>query len=667
MAVVGASRDLSKWGYWIARGAVQGEHRRSVHLVGRSGGELFGHTVVPSLAHVAEPPELVVLAVPANALEEAVEESLAAGARALIAIAAGLGEQGGEGRKREQRIVQRVRAASAILLGPNCLGLYDSTSELDVVWNELPAGPVALVSQSGNVALEVALLLRDYGLGFSRMVSIGNQADVDVTELVDDLARHEATEAIAIYCEDFRDGRAFAQAARTAGKPVVLMTVGRTEASVRAARSHTGALTSDHDVVAAACRTAGIHIAQTPRELVDVVHALLAPVRARGRRVAIVGDGGGYGAIAADLCGAHELELPVLGEATQYAIAEVLPPTASTANPVDLAGAGEQDVFSFARSTRLLLETSDVDAVLLSSYFGGYSDASAELREQELEVARLLADAVTETQRPLVLHSMYWSSPPAVELRARRVPVYRAVESAVRALAALADADVPHDPVPSLPPASPPLVETDYFAAREALAATGIPFAAARRAVTREQVLAAGDAVGYPVVVKALGRAHKSDEGGVVLGIRDRTALERVVNDLAARLAPPEFAVERHVEADGVELIVGTRHDPRFGPVLVVGAGGLYVETLHDTAVALAPTTEAEAQRLIESLRIAPLLTGARGRPKLDVQAAARVAAALSRFAAEHPELAEVELNPLLVEAEGAIALDVAVTKVEGV
>ncbi len=655
VAVVGVSADENKWGYWFARDALKGAHRRQVFLVARSGGELFGRPVYRSVTDLPEPPELVILSVPASALEQAVDESLAAGARALVAIAAGLGEQGDEGREREAAIVARVRAAGAVLVGPNCLGVFDAAAELELATNTLPGGPVGFISQSGNIALETALLLADVGLGYSRLVSIGNQADLDATELVTALGEHDGSRVLGIYVEDFRDGRAFAEAARSAGKPVVLLTVGRTAAASRAARSHTGSLTSDLDAVDAACRAAGVHRVDTPRELVDLVQALLSPTRPRGRRVAVVGDGGGYGAVAADLCGRRELELPELSAATQDTLRSVLPPTAATANPVDLAGAGEQDTYSFARSTQALLEAPEVDSVLFTAYFGGYSDVSDELRTRELDVARLLAQASRDTGRPLFVHTMYWDSPPARALRADGIPVYRAIESAVDALARLAEPDE-RRPLATLPPAATtPLPGDGYFAAREALAATGIPFGEARSVLSVGEAAAAAAAIGYPVVVKAVATLHKSDSGGVVVGVRDDEELAAVV----ARLGTGALSVERMEDvAGGFELLIGARRDESFGPIVLAGAGGLYTETLADTAVALAPVDEAEATELLRSLRCAPLLLGARGRPALDLAAAAKALAALSRFAAERPEVAEVEVNPLLVRREGAVGLD---------
>jgi acyl-CoA synthetase (NDP forming) len=660
LAIVGVSADPGKWGYWFARDAARGAHRRRVYLVGRNGGEVHGMPVHRSLAELPEAPELVVLSVPADGLEVAVEDSLAAGARALVAIAAGFAELGEEGAARERALVERVRAAGAVLVGPNCLGLVDGAAELQLASTPLPAGPIGFVSQSGNVLLEIGLLLEDYGLGFSRAVSIGNQADIDATELVSALAEHEATRVLGVYCEDFLDGRAFVEAARTAGKPVVLLTVGRTQAGSRAARSHTGALTSGRDAVAAACRAAGIHLVDTPRQLVDTAHVLLAPHRPRGPRIAVVGDGGGYGALASDLLGERGIELPTLSGRTQAALRELLPATASTANPVDLAGAGEQDVFSFARSTRVLLGDDDVDAVLFTAYFGGYSTLANELGEPEMAAAAQLAEAMAESGKPLVVHTMHWDTPPSRSLRTAGVPVYRVIESALDGVAALiADAAAVPPQLPPLPTPATPLTDCDYVAARTALAAAGVSFGAACTVSGRDEALAAATELGYPVVLKALGRLHKSEEGGVVLDLRNEPALVAAIDDLAARLAPESFSVEAPEDVSaGFELLAGARRDPRFGPLVLVAAGGIYAEALRDTAVALAPVDEGAAEELIRSLAAAPLMTGARGRPALDVAAAARAVAAVSRFAAAHPEVAEVEVNPLLVRRKGAIGLD---------
>jgi acyl-CoA synthetase (NDP forming) len=658
VAILGASNDPAKWGNWLARGALRGKHRRPVYLVNRNGGEVLGEPAYRSLAEVPGDPELVVIAVPARAFEQAVDDSLARNARALIGITAGLGESGEEERLRERELVWRIREAGAMLLGPNCLGVYDASSDLGLASNEFPPGRIGLISQSGNLALELGLLARRYDLGFSRFASIGNQADLDLAELVSSYAAHEETELIAIYVEDFRDGRAFVDAAATSGKPCILITVGRSAAAGRAAASHTGALVSDHSVVEAACRAAGVSLVSTPVQMIDLAQALLSTRRLRGRRIAVLADGGGHGAIATDAAVAAGLEVPELEEKLQRSLKQHLPDTASTRNPVDLAGGGEEDFYNYSHMARGLLESDEVDGLLMTGYFGGYSQYSDEFTERETDVARVIARAVEATGKPLVAQSMYPEGQPNVVLREHGIPVYATIEAATGAMAALVERPSPEGAQPLPDPETEPF-EPSYFGARELLSAAGVPFVEALRVETREEALRAADGVGYPVVLKALGLLHKSDAGGVRVGITDEESLAGAFDDMAARLAPPEFSVEAMAPlSEGVELIIGARRDSRFGPVAMVGMGGIYAELLADVAQALAPVTQEQAAELIQSLHGAAVLRGARGRAPVSVPAAASALVSLARLATARPEIAEIEVNPLLVTPHGALALD---------
>ncbi len=625
VAILGASNDPAKWGNWLGRGALRGAHRRPVYLVNRNGGEVLGAQAYASMSELPEAPELVVIAVPPAAFEQAVDDALAAGARALIGITAGLGELGGDAAERERQLVGRVRAAGAMLLGPNCLGVFDASSDLGLASNEFPAGSIGLISQSGNLALELGMLARRYGLGFSRFASIGNQADLDLAELVASYAAHEPSRLIAIYAEDFHDGRAFVDAAAAAGKPIIVITVGATDASVRAARTHTGAMVSGRDQVAAACRAAGAHQVSTPNEMIDLAQALLQPLRLDGRRVAVLSDGGGHGAIACDVAGAAGLELPQLTDRLSAELAAHLPDTAATRNPVDLAGGGEQDFMNYARAARTLLESGEVDGLLMTGYFGGYSQYSEDFADHETEVGREIARAVAESGRPMVAQSMHHDAPPNVALREGGVAVYPTIEAAAAALAALRPLPAPRG-APALPSdQSGGDIDTSYFGARALLESAGVPFVAARRVRTSQQAAEAAAEVGYPVVVKALGMLHKSDMGGVVVGIADEDALGWEWGDLEERLAPPEFSVEAMAPlGDGIELILGTQWDGRFGPVVLIGLGGIYAEVLRDYAVSLAPVDEDQAAAMLRSLRGSELLEGARGRKPVDVPAAAR-------------------------------------------
>ncbi|HEX3979064.1 MAG TPA: acetate--CoA ligase family protein [Solirubrobacteraceae bacterium] len=672
VAVVGASEDPRKWGNWLAQGALRGESRRPAYLVNHRAATILGRRAYRTIEDLPETPELVVIAVPGPAIAPTVEAALDAGARALVVISAG---PGGDARgEHDAALAQRVRAAGAVLLGPNCLGVLDSGQRLELVPNPLPAGAIGLISQSGNLALELGLMAAPEGLGFSRFASLGNQADLGATELIDAFATHDPTEVIAVYIEDFRDGRAFARAAARAvqaGTPVLALAIDGSGAGSRAVQSHTGALASDSAAIDAAFAAAGVQRVRTPRELVDAAQALLRSPASRGRRVAVLGDGGGHVSIAAAVAMQAGLEVPELSEATAAPLRETLPAAAGVSNPIDLAGAAERDVHVFDRVARDLLGGGEVDALLVTGYFGGYAEYGPETAEEELRTAELMGAAVAATGRPAVAQTMYPHGPAAQALRRSGVPVYESVEQAAGALALLADRGTwEPQPIPELPAAEPPTPATPatpapatpaggYLQARALLAAAGIRFVAHHEVRNADEAVAAALQVGYPVVLKALGHTHKSDAGGVVLNIGNEGRLRAAYAGIATALDPERCTLEQMAPlTDGIELLIGARWDPRFGPVALAGSGGLYAEILRDTAVRLAPVTEAEAEAMLRALRIAPLLTGARGRPPLDVGAAAAALAALSRVAAGHPELAELEINPLLVTRSEAIALD---------
>ena len=668
VAVVGASGDRSKWGGDLTARLLRAPAGRRIFLVNRKGGEIQGLPAHTSLRDVDAPVDLVFLAVPAAGFDAAVDDALAVGAKALVVVTAGLGELGAEGRVRQEGAVARVRAAGALLVGPNCPGVADTTTGLNAVaLLDIPDGPIAFISQSGGIGDEVVTRAHDFGQVFTRFVTLGNQADVGIADVLWSLVDHAETRLVAVYAEDLRDGRRLAAGAAAcvaAGKPVLLLAPGRSAASSRAARSHTGSLTTDAAVVDAVCRAVGAVRVETPEELVETAVGLLSGRRSRGRAVAITSDGGGHSAIAADVVASVGLSVPRFSDDLRARLAALLPVNAALDNPVDFAIASV-DPSAHTRVGRVLVESGEVDALLVAGEFGYWGARFPELTdevEQEAEAARGLAALAHDQDFPVIVSTVNKGRSPAVEeLLSRGVPVYREILSAARVLAhltrlaATAPTGLPQLP----PPCAERLLEDDYWSARGALAAAGIPFVPAHLVHDTEEALAAARELGYPVALKAVGRPHKSDAGGVALGIRDEPLLRVVSDDMLARLAPGAMTVERMAPlADGVEVIVGCRQDPRFGPVMLVGLGGIYAEILKDTVVAPAPVEEDEAERLLVSLRGAALLCGARGRPRLDVGAAARVTAALSRFAATHPEVAEVEVNPVLVTPTTAVALD---------
>ena len=647
VAVVGASDDTTKWGHWLARGALAGSGRRRVHFVNTRGGSVLGQPAFRSLGEIPEPPELVAFAVPGRSLPAAVDDALAVGSRGLLAIAADVAD--------ETALAERVRAAGARLIGPNCLGIYDAESELSLAWGRFEPGALAIVSQSGQLGLEIAGLAARAGLGVSRFVSVGSQIDVSAAEVLADLVDHRRTRVVALYLENFADGPAVLAAVdtlRAAGKRVLLLTVGSSAAAQRAARSHTGSMTSALDVVDAAVRSVGAVRVDTPTRLVAAAQVLALSPPVGGRRTAVLADSGGQAALAADVLTQAGLQVVDLPESVRAGLRTPLPRAALTANPIDLAGAGEQDLTVYAAVVDELAASAAVDAIVLTGYFGSYGHDTAVLGPLEITVAERIGAAAGRHRVPVLVHSMASGTDTLAALHGAGVPTFGDIETAVAALAAALRLA---EPIPSPVVAVEPIrvsyaAGSGYFAARTALGRAGIPFP--EGSVTT--VAGAG-----PYVVKADWLEHKSEQRGVVVNLADADAVRRCLDDMKTRLGPGRYVVESmDTRADVQEIIVAARRDPSFGPTLVIGAGGVLAELLRDTVTTLVPCGREEARHLIERLRCYPLLAGWRGRPGVDVDALVDIAVTLGAVLAGSPELAEIELNPVRVGPRGALAVD---------
>lgn len=658
LAVVGASERPSKWGYWLASGALDGRDRRRVELVNQRAGRLFDVDCAPSLTALDRAPELVALCVPPAEVPKVVNEGLALGVRGFLGITAGI--------QNEPELAERIRTGGARLLGANSLGIYDADTRLRLAWGGFSPGPLAIVSQSGQLGSELAILGERQGIGVSRFVSIGNQSDVRAGELLADLADHEPTKAIALYLESFTEATSLFEtlaALRETGRPVVLLTIGADASSTRLARSHTGSLTSRMDVVDAACRDAGVVRVDSPTELIETVRTLLTAPTPSGNRIAVIGDSGGQCGIAADQAAAAGLEVPVLSEPTRRALAEQLPEGAASSNPVDLAGAGEQDLANYAVTVERALADDSVSAAVLTGYFGRYVEDVPQLRETEQAIAHRLGTAAAHFGKPVIAHSM--AEPSGLDaLWHNGIPAFCQVSSAVRALAASARSAPPRRaPAPELPePYGDSL--PGYWSARRALEAHGVRFPAARVVHEESELAQACEGLRAPFVLKAGWLAHKTEAGGVALGLADHAETLASFTEMRARLGPGEYVLEElDQRPDTVELLVGIRRDPGFGPVLVVGRGGTETEVHADVTVRLAPASPETVLEMLDQLRCAPLLAGWRGKPAPDRRAFAELASAVSGFAAANPALSELELNPVRLGPEDALAVDAVLTR----
>lgn len=654
VAVVGASDDHAKWGYWVARGALAGAHRRTVYLINSSSTRVQDEAAYPSVSALPETPDLLVLCIPPRFVEDVVREALAKGVKAFLGITAGVAD--------EERLGAMIRAAGARIVGPNSLGLYDAPSELQLAWGHFTPGPLAIVSQSGQIGSEIAILGARTGVGVSRFISVGNQLDVTAAELLDDLIDHDATRVIALYLESFADGARLVKTLRRlreAGKPTIILTTGASEGSQRLAQSHTGSLTSSIDIVDAACRAAGAIRVSTPTELVNVAHSLSVAPAPRGRRVGIVSDSGGQGGIAADVAASAGLHAPVFSGEVQALLAQALPAGASVSNPVDLAGAGEADLRAYADLVEHLLVSAEVDAVVLSGYLGRYGEDTPAIENAELAVIDRLGEMVRATQRPLIVHSMSASSRAVGRLWELGIPVFTGIEFAMTAVAQAAHlAEWPgrDTEVLGIEPANP---ASGYWAARTLLADLGICTPAARLITSRGDLAGAAAELTAPLVLKAGWLEHKTEHRGIALGLDSLEMLTAAYDDMRERLGDGDYVVEEQdTRANTVEMLVGGRQDGDFGPLIAVGAGGTEAELYRDVCIELAPVDHPTALSMIRRLACLPLLEGWRGKPATDIAALASIVVAVSEAIAASSQMSEFELNPLRVAPEGVVAVD---------
>jgi acetate---CoA ligase (ADP-forming) len=652
VAVVGASADPAKWGYWLASGALRGRHRRDVHLVNSRASDVLGQRCWPSLTELPDTPELVALCVPAAHVPVVVDEGLRRGVRGFLGITSGVADEAG--------LAHRITSHGARLIGTNSLGIYDAGTDLQLMWGTMSPGPLAIVSQSGQLGSELAGLAGRHGIGVSRFVSIGNQSDVRAVDVLEGLVTHDDTGVVAVYLESFGDGPALFDALarlRAAGKPTILLTVGASAAGARLARSHTGSMTAPSDIVDAACRRAGVIRARTPGELVDIARMCLAAPAPRGNRIAVVGDSGGQCGIAADVATDLGLDVVAFSRDLTEQLAQGLPAGAATSNPVDLAGAGEQNLGTYASITERLLASGEVDAVVLTGYFGCYGRDIASMAAAEEAVVTRLGGHSRNGNGPVVVHSMGATTPTGAAMWRHGVPVYDRIEATLTSLvAAISPAPAPVSRCVEPPTRAP--VRPGYWGARAVLGDAGVRFPDAV-VVRAPRDLESAGALRFPVVLKAGWLEHKSEARGVVARLSDLDELAAAFTEMYGRLGTGEYVVEsQDTREDVVEILVGARRDPDLGPVIVVGAGGTETELHRDTALDLAPVDPDRALTLLRRLRCAPALSGWRGRRPVDVDALAALVSDVSRLIAGRPDIDEIELNPVRVAPDGAIAVD---------
>ena len=684
VAVVGASNTVGSVGHALFQNLLTGGYQGVLYPIHPAARSVQGVRAYTSVDETPDRIDLAVIAVPAQAVASVLDACGAAGAKAAVVITAGFAEAGVDGAEVEAELLAIARRHGMRLIGPNCIGIINSAPDirLDATFSPIEpvAGPVGFASQSGAMGIAALAEAHARGIGISSFVSLGNKADVSGNDLLQYWQTDPSTEVAVLYLESFGNPEKFSRIARrfSQTKPLVVMKSGRTEAGRRAASSHTAAMSSDDELTETLFSETGIIRAQTMGELFDTTRLFVHQPLPTGRRVAIVGNSGGPGILAADACTAAGLEVPELAAATQKALDELLPPGAGLSNPVDLIAAARGDTYETA--LRLVLADDAVDAVLII-----YTDPMvSEAADICAGVARALADG---PPKPVVASFLAADVGAVVPVTAsdgtdRSVPVYDFPEDAAIALGHAAWLSEWRSRPPSHPPefddvdpAAAAKVIGRALADRDdgtgtwlepdeieaVLASYGIALIRSIEVSDAAGAASAANELGGSVAMKALGPEilHKSDVGGVVLDIgapeEAAAVYDRFLETFGETLSG---AIVQPMAAPGPEIILGVLQEATFGPVVLFGTGGTTAELWGDTAHALVPVSSDRAATLVREPRGSALLFGYRGSEPSDVDALEDLVLRLSTLAAEHPTIAELDLNPVIVGASGYAIVD---------
>jgi acetyl coenzyme A synthetase (ADP forming)-like protein len=683
VAVVGASRDASAIGHRILDGLIRAGFRGPIYPVNPKAPEVAGLSTYPSVRGLPTPVDLAVIAVPAIAVLGVVDDCAARGVRALVVISAGFAEAGAAGIALQKALVGKVRGYGMRMVGPNCLGLLNANPEvrLNASFSPIfpPPGRVAMSSQSGAVGLAALGVAERYGLGFSTFVSVGNKADVSGNDLLQYWEEDPDTSVILLYLESFGNPRRFSCIARRVGrrKPVVVLHSGLTRAGGRAAGSHTAALATNATAAAALFRQTGVIRAGSLEEMFDLALALECQPPPRGSRVAVVTNAGGPGILSADACEAGGLTVPEPSPELRAKLTELFPGAASVGNPIDLiASAGPG---AYRRAVETVLTCGEFDALVVLFTPVGL----AATRDVETAIAAGVTAARTAgaTGRPVLACVL---APEAehrhLECNGERVPCYPFPEAPARVLGKLAAygawlakpagvfpdfndlrlseaRNVCRDAVSARGEGWLSVEET-----RTVLEAAGLPLVPSEFARTGDEAVRAAVRFGFPVAVKLASRqfVHKSEVGGVRLGLTDEAAVRRAFEDIRIRVETAggpdamDGVLVQPMMSGGIEVMAGVTQDPLFGPLVAFGLGGIHVEVLADVGFRVAPLTDSDAAEVVRGIRGFRLLEGYRGHPPADLDAIEETLLRLSRLAEEVPEIREIDLNPIFALPPGA-------------
>ncbi len=697
VAIIGASRNETKQGYQALAALKEGKYDGNIYPVNPKEKIILGLRCYSSVREIPGNIDLALIMTPAGTLKGLLEELGEKGTKGVVVPAGGFGELGEEGKKFEEEMVELAGEKGMRMVGPNTSGIISIDRGINLVgFKNIPQGSIALLTQSGNIALN---LITEANLksqeGFSYYVGVGNEADIKYHEYLEYFTGDSNTRIILIYVEGLRNGRMFLEQANktTQVKPIVLYKSGRSVKGSKSAGSHTGALAGISEVASSAFKRAGIIEVDHPGEMFPVTESLSILPMLKDNSIAILADGGGHATIAADYLTDLGIKLPELEKATRDRLGAILPPNASLANPIDVAGGTDQNPAIFADCAEILLEDKNIHGLLIVGLFGGYGIRFArKLAFMEEDAAHRMGKLVEGSSKPIILHSLYnYAKPHSLELlRYYNIPVYDSLEIACKCIEALSvygsyrrELDREDSfklnwglhAVPegqkiidrALDEGRTNLMEHE---AKELLRLQGVSMSKDYLVTGEDEAVECAEKLGYNVAMKVVSPdiMHKTDAGGVMLGLQTdsavREAYKRIVSsckdcnpgaDIRGCLVSP-------MSEKGLETVIGVKTDDQFGPTIMFGLGGIMVSVMKDVSFQVVPVSEYWAQYMIDEIKSSVIFDGFRGRPPSDKKSLVKLIQKVSEIVQAYPSIHEMDLNPVIVHDRGLTVVDARIT-----
>ena len=677
VALIGASRNPTSFSYTYLSIMKNYGYRGDIHPINPRADSVLDLKCYPSILDVPDEIDLAIVVTARHIAAASVEECVEKGVRGIMLLTGGFAELDDAGKATQDEFAHQAKEKGIRVIGPNTLGFYSAPANFDgLLSGYIRKGSIGLVGQSGNLTRSLAFPGIKRGLGFRYIIGLGNQADVQFHEIIRHLREDDAVNAIGLHIEGVNDGRTFLDevAETTKLKPVVVMKTGRTEQGARVISSHTASLAGQDEIFDAAFKQCGALRVENAIEFSSLLLALSHGKLPKGDRIGILSEGGGDCALTADACALSGLDLPTFSPKHQERLREIVPEIGQVTNPVDLAMWEK-----IPEVAEIMLEGDEIDGLIVVGGFAGWDFLNPNVAPEVEASAEKMSALIAKTDKPLLIYTYYSyaDSKSFDTLRENRVPLFMDHHDAVNTMAGLvryarykaikterrfSDTFATQPTIGSF--RTKPLLEHQ---ANKLLKATGLPFPAYRLATTTREAIDAADEIGYPVALKIVSKdvLHKSDIGCVKLGLNAPEAVACAFDEVIANARTFKrdaritgALVSKMEESDGVEVIIGGLNDPTFGPTLMFGLGGVYVEVMRDVSFRVCPITPDDADQMIRELGGFPLLTGVRGGKPVHLESLREALLNVSAFLIENPRFAQLDLNPVKVQERGLSVLD---------